>query len=73
MQERTPVRTYAKHELAHLYNPQSPYSTAMDLFRKWINNNPDLRRELDATYPTPKAKYLSPRQVEIIFKYLGEP
>lgn len=73
MEGRTPLRSYSKSELAHLYNPGCPYESAVKLLRKWIKLNPALLKELDETYYNPKTKILSPRQVEIIFKHLGEP
>lgn len=70
---KPPLHSYAKCELAHRYNPTSPYESAMKIFRRWITLNPELMSELNATHYSPKCKILSPKQVEIIFRHLGEP
>ena len=73
MEDRLPIKSYAKNELAHLYNPMCPYHSAMKIFRKWITVNASLMNELEQTNYSPKSKIFSPRQVEIIVRHLGEP
>jgi len=53
-------KTYSKTELAHLYHVN--YNT----FMKWIKNIPELKL-------TTKQRIFTPKQIEIIFKELGEP
>lgn len=71
--EKKVFRSFSKSDLAHLYNPASPYESAMKIFRRWILLNPSLMEELGQTHYNPKCRILSPRQVEIIFRHLGEP
>lgn len=71
--EKFAIRSYSKAELAHLYNPTMTYECAMRTLRRWINRVPGLRDELDRSGYEQRQHVLSPRQVEIIVNYLGEP
>ena len=53
-------KSYSKTQLAKLYHVS--YNTIM----KWIKNIPDLKL-------TPKKRIFTPKQLEIIFRELGEP
>ena len=62
-----------KGELARLYLPNILERSATNCLQRWINNHPILKAELEATGLKPKQKMLTPLQVSIIVKYLGEP
>lgn len=67
------IRTYTKAELAHLYNPHLCLKAALQVLRRWILFNELLFSELTATGYRARNRILSPRQVEIIVRYLGAP
>jgi len=67
------VRTYKKSDLAHLYNPDTSILTALQLLKKWIRANEGLSCALAATGLKSTAKLYTPKQVELIVEYLGEP
>ena len=62
-----------KGELAHLYLPHISQRSATNTLMQWINGHPVLREELEKTGLKPRQKMLTPLQVNIIMKYLGEP
>lgn len=68
-----PVRSYSKGELAHLYNPDKTYFTALKIFRQWIAANKELEAALAASGYRNKCKIFSPYQTSLIFQYLGPP
>lgn len=62
-----------KQDLAMAYFPHCSKKTASRLLAREINLTPGL---LDALRPTgyrPPQKRLSPRQLQILFSFLGEP
>lgn len=65
-----------KKELALLYwdgpLPEDP-KTAVRRLSRWIIINTELFEELKATGYVLKQKVLTKKQVEIIYKHLGEP
>ncbi len=67
------VRTYGWQELALLYNPGITPNAANRRLRKWITKNRLLYEELQQAGWEHRSYLLTPRQVEIIVKYLGEP
>lgn len=67
------VKTYQKSELAHMYNPNMTYSSAMRTLRAWIKHHKVLSRELEKTGYVPSQHKFIPKQVELIFTYLGMP
>jgi hypothetical protein len=72
-ENNTPIRAYTKAELAQRYNPHLSNDTAMQQLRRWLKHNPALMQELrDAGY-RPACHSFTPREVAIIFRYLGEP
>ena len=66
-------RVYSKKELALLYAPDLRMEGARKRLRKWITYNPRLMRALERAGLQPRQKTLTPRQVEIVYRYLGEP
>jgi hypothetical protein len=68
-----PVRTYSKQELAMYYFPGDPVSVAQQHLRRWIRNCKALHQELEAMDMGKKNHHYTPRQVEAIMRYLGDP
>lgn len=67
------IKFYTKSELGLLYFPTSVPTTACKHIMSWIKNCTPLYLKLcEQGYQT-KQKYMTPRQVELIFNYLGEP
>jgi len=67
------MQVRSKGEIAALYMPDSSVETARAYLSSWIKHNANLSDELKATGYTPRAKLLTPKQIRIIFHYLGEP
>jgi hypothetical protein len=68
-----PIRPYAKSELAQAYAPDIAPHSALNRFSHWLKYNKSLSQELsDAGYHT-QQRLFTALQVEIIFRYLGEP
>lgn len=62
-----------KQDLARLYFPGRDKEVARRLFAREIHSNADLMAELIAAKYVKTRKQLTPLQVQIIFKHLGEP
>lgn len=67
------LRAMGKGELAQLYLPQLSPHSALNRLMEWMNGHPGLMRELKDTGYRTKQRLLTPLQVGIIIKYLGEP
>lgn len=65
--------SYTKNELAHMYMPNSSYETRMRTFRRWIKRNTALYQALKEVGYNDYCKVFTPKQVTLIFSYLGEP
>lgn len=68
-----PVRTYAKSELAHLYLPGICLRSALRTFSSWMKRNAELSESLQKYGYRERSKFLTPKQVELIVGFLGEP
>lgn len=74
MTTSTPNRMYSKCELALLYFPDAPDKTsARKHLMDWVRNCTPLWGELQHLGYQKNCQYLPPRQVALIFEYLGEP
>jgi hypothetical protein len=62
-----------KQDLAMAYFDGCSKKTASRLLAREINLTPGLLDALKATGYCPAQKRLSPRQLQILFSYLGEP
>lgn len=62
-----------KFDLAVAYFPTVSPRTAQRLFRRELQHNRDLWQALLNADYSPSQKRLTPRQVQLIFQYLGEP
>lgn len=67
------VRSYTKSELAHLYNPQLTLKNATQVLRRWILHNSELYAELIHLGYQDRNRIFTPRQVQVITDYLGQP
>lgn len=74
MEKQFQIRTYGYNELAQLYFPFVTPHSATVMFRRWILRNQNLLSSLHAIGdPIAHQKTLTPRQVQIIVEFLGEP
>ena len=62
-----------KQDLAMAYFPDRSKESAGKLLAREIHTNEPLMAELSRTAYSPKRKLLSPKQLQIIFSFLGEP
>lgn len=60
-------------ELAIRYNPHTTVKTARRILHHWITINIPLQIELSTTGYHTTQRILTPTQVGMIFRYLGEP
>lgn len=67
------VQAYSKSQLAKLYLPHIQSASARRTLRSWIAKNTALQAALAKTGYSEKAILLTPAQVGLFFKFLGEP
>lgn len=67
------IRSYGYGELALLYFPNSTKKSASVQFRRWILYNDNLVTELQHSGFKPGKRILTPKQVSVLIKHLGEP
>ena len=67
------IKSLTKSELAQLYFPGAPRSSALRLLHKYITSAHGLLPELERVGYQRASRRLTRRQVMIIFEYLGEP
>ena len=68
------IRSYRKSELALLYFPDSQTKEgALSNLKSWIRGNKELTAELNKCGMAPRQKTFTPKEVALIFKYLGDP
>lgn len=72
-EEKFQIRTYSKGELAALYNPALTPDGARHTFARWLRFNEKLWKELHEWGYSPHSRLLTPVQVGVIVRYLGEP
>ena len=76
MKEIEPIeslRSYTKSELAALYFPGAPRSSALRLLHKYMVNAHGLLTALEKVGYTRASRRLTRRQVMLIYEYLGRP
>ena len=76
MKEFEPIeslRSYTKSELATLYFPGAPRSSALRLLHKYMVNAHGLLTALEKVGYTRSSRRLTRRQVMLIYEYLGRP
>ncbi|MFR9001632.1 MAG: DUF4248 domain-containing protein [Parabacteroides merdae] len=67
------IKGYSFKEVAGMYFPGSVSQSASVQLRRWIKLNKLLTEALAETGLVNRQRLLTPRQVELIFKHLGEP
>jgi Fic family protein len=67
------LRSYGYAELALLYFPNSTKKSATSQLRRWIRRNGELRNTLAQIGFAERQRILTPRQVEVVVQFVGEP
>lgn len=67
------MKALSMSELAVLYFPHSSVKSASTQLKRWIAYNRTLQDELNATGYRNGQRMLTPKQVDLIVYYLGEP
>ena len=67
------IHSLTKSELAQLYFPGAPRSSALRLLHKYITSAHGLLPALEQVGYQRTSRRLTRRQVQLIFEYLGEP
>ena len=67
------IQAYSKSQLAALYLPHIQPASARRTLRSWIAKNTELQAALARSGYTGKAILLTPAQVGLFFRFLGEP
>lgn len=67
------MNTLSIKEISLLYFPNSTPKSAASQFKRWLRYNKKLWAELAEAGYWNGQRLLTPRQVEIVFQYLGEP
>ena len=67
------TRTFGRTELAQLYSPDLTAEAAWKKLKRWIALNGDLTARLTELGYRPNQRSFTPKMVEQIFHYLGEP
>ena len=73
MEKLKTTSSITKAQLANMYNPGVNTNSALKTLNRWIARDSKLLAELQAARYYDKQRVLTPKQVEIIIKYLGEP
>ena len=68
-----PLSSLTKSELAQLYFPGAPRSSALRRLNRYIHHAHGLLPALLATGYRVNDRHFTRRQVQLIFEYLGEP
>lgn len=70
----SPIKSYGKSELALLYFPDAATTSgALSNLNFWIRGNRELHAALRQCAMPPNSKFFTPKEVALIFSYLGEP
>lgn len=67
------IRTYGFGELAQLYLPNISSKSASARLRAWIERHEALRTQLCVTGFKKGLRTLTPEQVKLVVKFIGEP
>ena len=70
---KSTTRIYGRTELAQLYCPELTADAAWRKLKRWIELNRDLAQELQKLGYTHSQRTFTPKMVEKIFYFLGEP
>lgn len=67
------TRAMTRSELAQAYMPNVTCKSALRTLNRWICRNRLLLKDLNETGYTHNQRILTPKQVQIIYKYLNPP
>lgn len=67
------IATYSLKELGGMYFPNSSARSGSTQLKRWIMLNAHLAEALRENGYINGQRYLTPRQVGLVFEYLGEP
>jgi len=67
------IRTYGRTELAQMYSPEVGPQAAWLRLREWMAFNKELAKRLREVGYDGHHRTFTPKQVGLIFEYLGEP
>lgn len=68
------IKQYRKSELALMYFPECETKEgALSNLKSWIKGNSELTSALKSCGMPPRNKSFTPKEVALIFHYLGEP
>ena len=67
------IMAYGKSELAMLYFPKSTPNAALKRLNRWIDKCKPLKKAVAECQIENFPKSFTPRQVELIVEYLGDP
>ena len=67
------IRSYSKADLAMMYNPDQCVTVALKTLSRWIQTNTELRKELDAINYNKRRHSFTPKEIEAIVRYIGQP
>lgn len=67
------IRAYGWQELASLYSPEITAGAAVKRLRRWVRLHPELQEQLTAYGWNKADRVLTPKMVQVIVDYLGEP
>ncbi len=73
MEKEFVIRSYSYCELAMLYFPNSTKKSASTQLGRWIKVNNELKKQLSDNGFISGMRILTPLQVKIIIKLIGEP
>ena len=68
IEKQIEIKSYGKGD-----NPTMSYVSALRTLRKWIERNKVLEKALNQSGYIPSQHSFTPKQVELIFNYLGMP
>ena len=71
--ENFKIRSYSKQELAMLYFPDARPHVAVNRLTGWMRRCHALRDALTECHYNKHAKFFTPREVELIIHFIGEP
>ncbi len=68
------IRAYGKAELALLYFPESNSKhVAVNRLSSWIKRCKPLKKAIMNCHSSKNAKFFTPKEVSLLFEFLGEP
>jgi hypothetical protein len=73
MDDKFKIKSYGYGELAQMYFPSISKKSASIQLSKWLKLNANLKSKLQSVGFKSGQKILTPKQVDIIISFIGEP